>query len=206
LRKIENFISDSDKNKIISYVSGLKGNSKIDNVHIRSVASKLKGDSFMFDITGTEISTKLSNFQSSNNLVNLELPEIFYIILDKISTTLGISKDHVFLQILVQDKGGWIHPHYDSSIDGCITYKCNISVQSEDYIFFIEGDQLNIKEGDLYCFEASLYKHWSRPFSNKRIILSFGFILPYRDLGRDESCPRVRLSRRILKYFQGTGY
>jgi hypothetical protein len=202
LRKIESFISDSDKSEIISYVSGLKRDSKIDNLHIGTVASKLRGDSFMFDISRTEISAKLSNFQSSNNLVNLELPEIIYHLLDKISTTLGINKDHVFLQILVQDRGGLIHPHYDSSIDGWITYKCNISVQSENYILFIDSDQLNIKEGDLYCFEASLYKHWTNPFTNKRIILSFGFILPYRDLGRDENCPRVRLSRRILKYFQ----
>ena len=205
MRKIENFITDSDKSEIISYVRGLKRDSKIDNVHIESVSSKLRGESFMFDITGTEISRKLSNFQSSNNLVNLELPEIFYHILDKISTTLSIKKDHVFLQILVQDVGGYIHPHYDSSIDGWITYKCNISIQSEDYILFIDGDQLNIKEGDLYCFEASLYKHWTQPFTTNRIILSFGFILSYRDLGREESCPRVRLSKRIIKYFQEPG-
>lgn len=202
MRKIENFISESDKNRVISYVRGLKSDVKIDNIHIKSVASKLRGNSFMFDITGTELSKKLSTFQSSDNLINLNLPQIFYDILDRISTTLGINKDHVFLQILVQDSGGWIHPHYDSAIDGYITYKCNISIKSEDYILFVDGDELNIKEGDLYCFEASLYKHWTEPFTTERIILSWGFILPYQDLGRDENCPRVRLSKRIQKYFQ----
>jgi hypothetical protein len=202
LRKIENFISESDKNEVISYVRKFKRDVKIDNIHIKSVASKLSGNSFMFDITRTELSTKLATFQSSDNLINLDLPQIFYDILDRISTTLAINKDHVFLQILVQDSGGYIHPHYDSTIDGYITYKCNISIKSEDYILFVDGNELNIKEGDLYCFEASLYKHWTNPFSRERIILSCGFILPYEDLGRDESCPRIRLSKRIQKYFQ----
>jgi hypothetical protein len=93
----------------------------------------------------------------------------------------------------------------DSSIDGWITYKCNISVQSEDYTLFVDGEKLDIRKGDLYCFEASLYKHWTQPFTTNRIILSFGFILSYRDLGREESCPRVRLSKRIIKYFQEPG-
>ena len=61
---------------------------------------------------------------------------------------------------------------------------------------------MNIDEGDLYCFEASLYKHWSNSFDFDRIILSFGFILEYSDLGRDENDPRVRLSKRIERYFQ----
>jgi len=32
--------------------------------------------------------------------------------------------------------------------------------------------------------------------------LSFGFVLKYEDLGRDINDPRVRLSKRIEKYFQ----
>jgi hypothetical protein len=75
-------------------------------------------------------------------------------------------------------------------------------VESDDYRLFIDKEILDIKELDLYCFEASLYKHWTEPFRNKRIILSYGFILPYEDLGRDEKDPRVRLSKRIINYFQ----
>jgi hypothetical protein len=33
-------------------------------------------------------------------------------------------------------------------------------------------------------------------------MLSFGFILPYEALGRDSNDTRVRLSKRIEKYFQ----
>jgi hypothetical protein len=55
----------------------------------------------------------------------------------------------------------------------------------------------------MYCFEASLFKHWTpNKFDSRRILLSFGFLIPYKDLGRSEEDPRVRLSQRIEKYFQ----
>jgi len=54
----------------------------------------------------------------------------------------------------------------------------------------------------MYCFEASLYKHWTKEFKSRRVFLSFGFILPYKILGRTEDDPRVRLSKRIEKHFQ----
>jgi hypothetical protein len=202
VKKVENFISKNEKDIIISFVKTLRIDLNINNKHIKEVADGLMGDSFMFDITGTEISKKLSNFQSSDNLVNIDLPNIFYDILSRISTTLNISQDNVFLQILNQDSGGLIRPHYDSAIDGFITYKCNISVFSDDYDIYIGDRSVQISEGDLYCFEASLYKHWTKEFQSKRILLSFGFILPYKDLGRNEMDPRVRLSKRIVKYFQ----
>jgi hypothetical protein len=202
MKKIERFISNNEKEIISSFVNDLNQDLDIENKHIKSVASKLKGKSYMFDITKTEISNKLSVFQSSNNLVNKELPDIFYELLERISNSLKINKENVFLQILNQDSGGLIHPHYDSSIDGYITYKCNICIQSDDYELFLDKDILEVKELDLYCFEASLYKHWTNPFKRKRIILSWGFILPYQDLNRNENDPRVRLSKRIVKYFQ----
>jgi hypothetical protein len=99
-------------------------------------------------------------------------------------------------------KGGKIQPHYDASIDGYINYKCNISVLSEDYKIFIDGSSPVIKQKDLYCFEASLYKHWTEEFNSRRVFLSFGFIVPYSVVGRTETDPRVRLSQRISKYFQ----
>lgn len=47
-----------------------------------------------------------------------------------------------------------------------------------------------------------IYKHWTEPFTMRRVIVSFGFILPYSDLGTSDSDYRVRLSKRIIKYFQ----
>jgi len=201
MKLINNFISDSEKLNLINIISTLDYKQNFDNKHIKEVSDNLKGTSFLFDLTNTDISRKLSNFQSSGNIQsNVDI--IFYKLMDRISTTLNINKDNVFLQILNQDAGGLIYPHYDSAIDGYITYKCNICIQSDDYQLFVDKDILEIKELDLYCFEASLYKHWTNPFKNKRIILSYGFILPYKDLGRDEGDPRVRLSKRIINYFQ----
>jgi len=100
------------------------------------------------------------------------------------------------------NKGGKINPHYDASLDGYINYKCNISVLSEDYDLFIDKDSIRIQETDLYGFEASLYKHWTNEFNSRRVFLSFGFILKYEDLGRNCDDPRVRLSKRIERYFQ----
>ena len=61
---------------------------------------------------------------------------------------------------------------------------------------------IKIQETDLYGFEASLYKHWTNEFNSRRIFLSIGFILPYSILNRNENDPRIRLSKRIEKYFQ----
>jgi hypothetical protein len=100
------------------------------------------------------------------------------------------------------DMGGKIDPHYDAAVEGYINYKCNLSVLSEDYDFFIDSGSVRVQETDLYGFEASLYKHWTKEFSKRRILLSFGFMIPYSQAGRSDSDPRVRLSRRIEKYFQ----
>ena len=100
------------------------------------------------------------------------------------------------------NKGGKINPHYDASVDGYINYKCNVSVLSEDYELFLDKGSIKIQETDLYGFEASLYKHWTNEFNSRRIFLSFGFVLPYEILNRTENDPRIRLSKRIGKYFQ----
>jgi hypothetical protein len=200
--KIANFISESEKKCILEFVNSLSQESKIKNVHISEVSNMMNGHSYMFDITKTEISKYLSNYQSSNNNMNIDLPIIFIDILDRISNTLIIKSDNVFLQIIDQNRGGKIIPHYDSSIIGYINYKCNISVLSENYEIFIGNNKMNICEGDLYSFESSLYKHWTNEFSNRRVLLSYGFGLKYEDLQRSPNDPRIRMSERIQKYFQ----
>jgi hypothetical protein len=99
-------------------------------------------------------------------------------------------------------KGGKISPHYDASVEGYVNYKCNLCLLSEDYDFFVGDETVQVQQGDLYCFEASLYKHWTNTFDSRRVFISFGFMVPYEVLGRSETDPRVRLSRRIEKYFQ----
>ena len=186
------FISEIEKIEIVKFVNDLKQNIKFSNNHISNISTKLNGNSFMYDLTESEISKYLSDFQSIG-IPLIDLSDIFFTIKDRISNSIGISKSNVFLQILDQECGGEIPPHYDSS---------NVSVLSENYNIYIDGIPFEIKEGDLYCFESSLYKHWTNKFSRRRIILSYGFGLKYDELERSKNDPRVRMSERIQKYFQ----
>jgi hypothetical protein len=199
---INNFISIAEREEIINWINSIFVEQNITNHHIKEVRKNLNGNSYMFDISKNKETEYITNFQSSNNVIKMDLPKIILEIKDRISKTLEIPDTHVFLQVIDMCSGGVVNPHYDASIDGFINYKCNISCLSEPYDFFVDKESMRINEGDLYCFEASLYKHWSNKFFQKRILLSFGFILTYEELARNEYDPRVRLSKRIVKLFQ----
>lgn len=200
----ENFLSQEEKSEILDFIFNLEISlDDIRNVHINEVASYLNGEAFMFDLSQTKVSNYLSTFQSSDQVFdNKILPKIFFDLIVRISTTVNLSLDNAFLQIIKMKKGGKIKKHYDTSYPGHINYKCNISLVSEDYVLFTSGKNLDVKENDLYCFEASLYSHWTTEFNQDRILLSYGFGLPYQTLDRKENEPIVRLSNRIFKYFQ----
>ena len=201
---IKNFISSEEQAEMIFFINSLFNlDPNLENEHIRTVRDYLKGESYIWDISGTNVSSYLANFQSSGNLLDPnQLPQIFKDYIKKISDKLEIDDSHTFLQIVTMNPGGKISPHYDTGYPGYINYKCNISLKSEDYKLFIDDHYINISESDLYAFEASLYKHWTEPFQESRILLSIGFALPYQSLGRSEEDPRVRMSNRIIKYFQ----
>ena len=203
-RKCENFLNSFEKNQILNFINNLEMDlDEIQNLHINEVASYLNGSAYMFDLSQTELSNYLSTFQSSNQVFNTEiLPKVFFDLITKISNTINLPLDNAFLQIIKMKKGGKIKKHYDTSYPGFINYKCNISLLSEDYLLFTSGENIAVKENDLYCFEASLYSHWTDEFKQDRILLSYGFGLPYETLNRKEDEPIVRLSNRIFKYFQ----
>jgi hypothetical protein len=156
----------------------------------------------MFDISNTPLTNYITKFQSISDVSKEPLPNFIYKIIDRITEEFNFPKDNVFLQSVDMNKGGKINPHYDASIDGYVNYKCNISVLSEDYDFYVDKESVKIQESDLYGFEASLYKHWTNEFNSRRVFLSFGFVLKYEDVGRTINDPRVRLSKRIEKFFQ----
>lgn len=200
---IRNFLDAESRKKIIDYVDTIDEMIVLNDHHLKYLVGKINGNSYMFDVGKTDLTDKITSYQSGGHVMNHELPEIFHRLIDRISRELSIPKKHSFLQIVNMEKGGTIEKHYDASIEGFINYKCNISVLSEDYEFCIDKESVNVKETDMYCFEASLYKHWTpNAFNTRRILLSFGFLIPYSDLGRDHEDPRVRLSNRIEKYFQ----
>jgi hypothetical protein len=199
---IKNFISDDEVNLIVDWVDSLNPEDGDPNYHLSEISKTLKGKSCIIDISKTELTNYITNFQSVSKVSKQEIPQIIKIIFKRISEENNIPLDNIFIQAVDMNKGGKIQPHYDASIDGYINYKCNISVLSEDYKIFIDGSSPVIGQKDLYCFEASLYKHWTEEFNSRRVFLSFGFLLPYEILNRDKNDPRVRLSKRIEKFFQ----
>lgn len=199
---IKDFISNEESIKIINWIDSLDHKGNDSNYHLSELSKDLKGKSCIFDISDTKLTNYITKFQSVSDVSNDVLPDFVLKLINKISESFNLPNDNIFLQAVDMRKGGKINPHYDASIDGYINYKCNISVLSDDYELFIGNESININERDIYCFEASLYKHWTNEFASRRVFLSFGFILPYSTLNRKENDPRVRLSKRIEKYFQ----
>ena len=198
----KNFITQDEANQIINWVESVNHTGDDSNYHLTELSKVLKGKSYMFDISNTPLTNYITKFQSISNVSKEGLPSFIFNIIDRISEEFNFPKDNIFLQAVDMNKGGKINPHYDASIDGYVNYKCNISVLSEDYDLFLDKESIKIQETDLYGFEASLYKHWTNEFNSRRVFLSFGFLLKYEDVGRTINDPRVRLSKRIEKYFQ----
>jgi hypothetical protein len=196
------FITKDESNQIVKWIDSVNHTGNDSNYHLSELSKELKGKSCIFDISNTPLTNYITKFQSISDVSKDILPEFIYNIIDRISEEFNFPKDNIFLQAVDMNKGGRIQPHYDASVEGYINYKCNISVLSEDYKIFIDKSSPTIEQKDLYCFEASLFKHWTEEFNSRRVFLSFGFLVPYNVLGRNENDPRIRLSRRIESYFQ----
>ena len=200
---IRGFLDENTRAEIIKYVDTINEEVILNDHHLRHLIAKINGSSYMFDISKTDLTEKLTKYQSGGHVMINNLPSVFSDLVDRISKQMGLPTDQVFLQVVDMNDGGTIGKHYDASFDGYINYKCNISVLSEDYDFCVDDEIVNVNQSDMYCFEASLFKHWTlKPFTARRILLSFGFLVPYEILNRSKEDPRVRLSKRIEKYFQ----
>ncbi len=198
----KNFITKDESNQIVNWLDSVYHTGNDSNYHLSELSKTLNGKSCIFDISNTYLTNYITKFQSISDVSKEKLPDFIYNIIDRISIEFNFPKDNIFLQAVDMNKGGKINPHYDASLDGYVNYKCNISVLSEDYDLFIDKESIRIQQSDLYGFEASLYKHWTNEFNSRRVFLSFGFVLKYEDLGRSVDDPRVRLSKRIERYFQ----
>ena len=196
------FISKDEVNQIVNWIDSVNHSGNDSNHHLTELSKTLNGKSYIFDISNTSLTNYITKFQSISDVSKEGLPSFIFNIIDRISEEFNFPKDNIFLQAVDMKKGGKINPHYDASVDGYINYKCNVSVLSEDYELFLDKGSIKIQETDLYGFEASLYKHWTNEFNSRRIFLSFGFVLPYEILNRTENDPRIRLSKRIGRYFQ----
>ena len=203
-KSFSDFLTESERNDILNFVLNFDFDlDEIQNFHIKTVGSELNGKSFMFNIDETEVSNYLSTFQSGSQVFNKNLlPNSIINLKEKISQKCEINLENCFLQIIKMKSGGKIRKHYDSTLPGFINYKCNISLLSDNYVLFTDDENIDVRQNDLYCFEASLYKHWTEEFKSDRILLSFGFGLPLEKLDRKSDDPRVRMSERIFRYFQ----
>lgn len=199
---IRGFLSEEERNKVLEWVESLDHPDGDANCHLSELSRRLKGKSFIFNQSKTELTDYITKFQSVQE-VSVDTPPDFILdIQHRIANTIGLPTDNIFIQAVDMQSGGHIGTHYDASLRGYINYKCNLSVLSDDYKFYVDKDVLDISEGDLYAFEASLYRHRTDEFNSRRVFLSFGFVVPYSATGRDENDPRVRLAHRIERYFQ----
>ena len=198
------FITPSESKQLINWIDSIDHSGNGANHHLSELSKELKGKTYMFDISDTPFTNYITKFQAVSDVSKDKLPDLIDTIIDRIAEEFEFPKNHIFLQAVDMNSGGKINPHYDAAVEGHVNYKCNISVLSEDYELFLDKDVIKINEGDLYGFEASLYKHWTNEFKSRRVFLSFGFILPYDVVGRTTNDVRVRLSKRIERYFQKT--
>ena len=199
---IKSFCHQSERVEVLKWIDSLNQSGQASNKHMERLADSLKGKALMFNQSQTELTNYISKFQAISDINISEVPQFILDIQLRIAQHFNFPIDNIFFQAVDMPQGGRIGVHYDASLTGFVNYKCNLSILSDDYNFYIDKETLGISQGDLYGFEASLYKHWTDEFKSRRVFLSFGFILPYHILNRESDEPRVRLSQRIEKYFQ----
>lgn len=199
---VRGFLSKEERTQVLGWVESLDHPDGQANCHLSELSRRLKGKSYIFNQSRTELTDYITKFQSVQEVSTVTPPQFILDLQTRIAETIGLPTDNVFLQAVDMSTGGHIGTHYDASLRGYINYKCNVSVLSEDYKFYIGDEAIDVSEGDLYAFEASLYRHRTDEFDSRRVFLSFGFVVPYSATGRDENDPRVRLAHRIERYFQ----
>lgn len=198
----KNFVTLEEIEEINSYYNSFpREKVVIENNHIKEINEATNGWTILCDLTKTDISIEVSKFQGDATCVE-DVPNVLRKISDRIAYDLKISSRHVFVQYISVGSNGEVRKHYDAGKPGYVTYKCNVCLDGPDLDYiYVDSFKHEIDKFDLYCFEANLYKHWMDKSSFPRIHLSYGFIIPYDDLGWYEDHPRIRLSNRIWKNY-----
>lgn len=78
-------------------------------------------------------------------------------------------------------EGGYVHKHKDPNQGSLVHTRFNLLVSKPlaGGIAVINGEEVNVEEGEVWRCDAGLYEHWTTPVVGykPRIILSFGFLL-----------------------------
>lgn len=202
LHSIHNFITEEDRSSVLEWGYQNEAHVSIENSHIKHIHDALKGFSLICDLSHTPVTDYICRFQGDSTMID-QVPSVISAIGDSIAERLGLNTDHRFVQFIGMKAGGEVKAHYDACYPGYVTYKCNVQVSGSGVEkVYVDTSVIVPPVRGLYCFEASLYKHWIDPCSADASLLSYGFVVPYKDLGWSANSPRVRLSERIFQKFQ----
>ena len=92
---VKDFLSKDERKSIIDWVKSIDFTQSISNHHINEVRKNLNGNSYMFDISKTQETKFISNFQSSGNIIDSDVPDFIHNLITRISCIVGIPKDKV---------------------------------------------------------------------------------------------------------------
>jgi hypothetical protein len=90
-----------------------------------------------------------------------------------------VSVEPIFKNITANhfQDGAFVHPHTDSAPEGLVHTRCNLMLRKPKNGGnpVLDGEELNISEGDLWLCLASMEFHSSTPIKGgERLIFSFG--------------------------------
>jgi hypothetical protein len=197
---IHNVLNDSEIQDLLNGITEAE-HPKIENSHISFINKESKGWQVICDLNKTFLTKSIVPYQGDATQRD-SIPSVYHIIAKRIADILDLANTNTFCQYIFLGKNGRVAPHYDAGMPGYVTYKCNIYLEGPDDYLIVGKERSLIKKGDLYCFEANLYKHWMEASNVERTHLSYGYILPYSHFGIDSRNPRVRLSNRVWERFQ----
>jgi hypothetical protein len=81
--------------------------------------------------------------------------------------------------------GAFVHPHTDSAPEGLVHTRCNLMLRKpvRGGNPIIDGEELEVDEGDLWLCIASMELHGSTPiYGGERLIFSFGGLVPVEQI------------------------
>jgi hypothetical protein len=81
--------------------------------------------------------------------------------------------------------GAFVHPHTDPAPDGFVHTRCNLMLKKpkQGGNPVLDGEELNVEEGDLWLCLASMETHSSTPIKEgERLIFSFGGLVPVEQI------------------------
>lgn len=84
-------------------------------------------------------------------------------------------------------EGAHVHTHIDQAPDGFVHTRCNLMLKKplSGGNPVLDGEELEVQEGDLWLCLASLEYHSSTPISGgERLIFSFGGLVPIEQINR----------------------